>query len=368
MIATGRSQVSQPMRSNATVQIFDGADKPLRAAEHPLPTQLNGGEVLVKIRLATICGSDLHTISGQRTEATPAILGHEAVGKVVAHGPGRPDLQLGDRVTWTIADSCGHCLPCTRYGLPQKCDHLFKYGHATLANGTGLNGCYASHIVLRAGTHIVKVPDDLPDRVVAPANCALATMISATARLPQGCQSVVIQGAGLLGIYGCALLQEAGVKRVFCVDVQEQRLAQVAHFGGIPIDGRPGPYATARAKILAATQHGVDAVLEVAGASALVPEGIRLLRPGGYYGLVGMVHPHSQLDITGEQIIRKHLTLFGIHNYAPPHLDAALAFLAQTQHRYPYADLVSPTYPLTDLTTAIRVAQRGQWHRVAIAA
>ena len=348
------------------VQIFDGADKPLRAADLPLSHRLQPGEVLARIRLATICGSDLHTISGQRAEATPAILGHEAIGEVVAVGEGRFDLKPGDRVTWTIADSCGHCLPCTAYGLPQKCDHLFKYGHAALDNGTGLNGCYASHVVLRPGTHIVRVPDELPDILVAPANCALATMVSAVSHLPENCQTVVIQGAGLLGVYACALLREAGVANVFGVDVQEARLAQFARFGGLPIDGRPDRYPMAREAIGSAAPRGVDAVLEVAGVSALIPEGIRLLRVGGYYGFVGMVHPHSQLELTGEQVIRKHLTLFGIHNYAPQHLDEAVSFLGRTQQRYPYEDLVSPAYPLADLREAIDVAEQGGWHRVSV--
>lgn len=349
-----------------SAQVFDGADRPMRSIHLPIPSMLNAGEVLVQIRLATICGSDLHTISGQRTEATPAILGHEAIGEIVATGEGRATLKPGDRITWTIADSCGHCLPCTTFGLPQKCDHLFKYGHATLENGTGLNGCYASHLVLRAGTHLVPVPDELPDAVVAPANCALATMVSAISHLPDDCQTVVVQGAGLLGIYACVLLREAGVTNVFCIDVQPARLEQVKRFGGIPIDGRPDHYSAAREAIVAAAPHGVDAALEVAGVSALIPEGIRLLRPGGFYGFIGMVHPHSQLDLTGEQVIRKHLTLFGIHNYTPKHLDEAIAFLQRTYQRYPYGDLVSPPSALSNLTVAIDLAQQGRWHRVAI--
>ncbi|HRW10043.1 MAG TPA: zinc-binding dehydrogenase [Caldilineaceae bacterium] len=353
--------------NSAFVQVFTGAGEPMRSTNHPLPPQLNDREILVKIRLATICGSDLHTVAGERQEPTPAILGHEAVGDVVAVGRGRADIHVGDRITWTIADSCGECLPCTRYGLPQKCDQLFKYGHAALDDGSGLNGCYASHILLRPGTHIVKVPDALSDALVAPANCALATMISAVSHLPDTCETVVIQGAGLLGIYACALLHYTGVPNIFCVDVQPARLAQVEHFGGIPIDGRPEQYPAAHEQILAATTHGVDGVLEVAGVSALIPEGIRLLRPGGVYGFIGMVHPHSQLELTGEQVIRKHLTLFGIHNYGPQHLEEAVAFLARTQAQYPYDKLVSPPFPLADLNEALLVAKKGDWHRVAVA-
>ncbi len=349
-------------------QVFHGPNRPLQSEIRALPEELKPGEVLVAIELATICGSDLHTISGQRQEPTPCILGHEAVGRVVQADHMRPELSAGDRITWSIADSCGVCPMCTDHQLPQKCQSLFKYGHAAIDDGTGFNGCYASHIVLRAETHIVKVPDLLPDNVIAPANCAMATAVNAVSRLPDHCRTVVIQGAGLLGLYACSLLHARGVPYIFCVDIQEKRLAYVTAFGGIPIDGQPAHYPKAREKIQAVAENGVDAVLEAAGVASLVPEGIRLLRVGGYYGLVGMVHPHSQLDVTGEQIIRKCLTIYGIHNYAPWHLDQAVQFLADTVNQYPYQNLVSPPYNLADLPAAIEMAQSQEWIRVSVQA
>jgi D-arabinose 1-dehydrogenase-like Zn-dependent alcohol dehydrogenase len=137
--------------SHACAQVFAGPDQPLQNTELALPTALAPGEVLVEISLATLCGSDLHTLSGQRREETPCILGHEAVGHIVDIGSQRPSLRPGDRVTWSIADSCGTCPPCREHYLPEKCHKLFKYGHAPLINGSGLNGCYASHILLRPG-------------------------------------------------------------------------------------------------------------------------------------------------------------------------------------------------------------------------
>jgi D-arabinose 1-dehydrogenase-like Zn-dependent alcohol dehydrogenase len=84
--------------ASATVQIFDGAGQPLRLETWPLPESLAPGEVLVQIELSTICLSDLHTIRGRRAEPAPAILGHEAVGRVVGLGGGRAGLAVGDRV------------------------------------------------------------------------------------------------------------------------------------------------------------------------------------------------------------------------------------------------------------------------------
>ena len=74
---------------NALAAVFDGAGKPMRIVDVPIPGKLNAGEVVVAISLSTICGSDLHTYSGRRFEAVPSILGHEGVGRVIAAGAGR---------------------------------------------------------------------------------------------------------------------------------------------------------------------------------------------------------------------------------------------------------------------------------------
>ena len=179
---------------------------------------------------------------------------------------------------------------------------------------------------------------------------------------------MVIQGAGLLGLYACAILKERGVNHIFCVDIQERRLELVTQFGGIAIDGRSHKYAQSRQQITAVAPRGVDAVIEVAGVAELIQEGIRLLRPGGYYGLVGMVHPDSQLGLTGEQVIRKCLTLYGIHNYGPEHLEQAVQFLGQTVDTYPYESLVSAPVPLQQLAQGIELAKTQQWSRVSIQA
>ena len=206
----------------------------------------------------------------------------------------------------------------------------------------------------------------MTDAVVAPANCALATMFHAISRLPANCRAVVIQGAGLLGLYACAILNERGVNHIFCVDIQEQRLQLVSQFGGIAIDGRAHKYVHDRERITAVAPRGVDAVIEVAGVKELVQEGISLLRPGGYYGLVGMVHPDSRLDLTGEQIIRKCLTVYGIHNYGPEHLEQAVQFLEQTVNTFPYESLVSAPVPLQQLAQGIELARTQQWSRVSV--
>lgn len=339
----------------ARVAIFDGPGKPFRFEVIPLPERLGAGEALVRLSLATICGSDLHTVAGRRQEPVPCVLGHEGIGRVAAVGAGR-EAWLGKRVTWTLADSCGACAACAEFGLPQKCEHLFKYGHASLGDGSGLNGTYASHILLRPGTHLVEMPDDVPDALAASANCSLATMVAVTEDLPSPCRIAVIQGAGLLGLHGCALLRAAGVRRVWVIDPDSARRELAAAFGGEP---------AARADV---ESGSVDLVIEVAGAPSVVPEGLRLLRPGGHYHFAGMVHPDSALEIAGETIIRRCLTLRGFHNYAPRHLERAVAFLRSLDaaSAKPWISLTSPPMPLERLDEAMSLAASRRWARVAV--
>jgi len=343
-------------------QVFEEPDKPFQLESKEFQSELEPGEALVKIILATICGSDIHTIEGKRKEDTPCILGHEAVGEIIAINS-RENFKVGDRVTWTIADSCGECPSCTEYDLPEKCDALFKYGHASVHNGSGLNGCYATHILIRKGTHMVKVPDAVSHSAVAPANCALATMVNAVSQTTTKPKRVVVQGGGLLGVYACGILKEMGVVQIYCLEVNESRFQIIKEFGAIPVDAKKE---NAIQSILDETNGGIDAVFEVAGIKQLVPQGVKLLRPGGDYILVGLVHPDSDLGITGEQIIRKCIRIKGVHNYAPWHLDESVAFLERNQGVFPFEKLVSPPYKLEDIEKAVQEAQKQKWMRVSV--
>ncbi|XP_022780350.1 uncharacterized protein LOC111321670 isoform X2 [Stylophora pistillata] len=324
--------------------------------------KLKSGEILGKMRMATICKSDLHTISGRRKKATPCILGHEGIIEVIDHLRSDASFQRGDRLTFHIADCCDECENC-RGGLQQKCTSLLKYGHSTMTEDSQLNGCYASHIVIHCGTHVVKIPDHVQDKMAATANCALATMINAVSdvlekRSPYD-TVVVIQGCGLLGIYGCVLLHEAGFCKVFCVGTNPKRLEMVPKFGGIPIV--EGTHTSNGLH-----NNSVDVIIEVCGDSSVIPVGMKLLRAGGLYVFAGMVHPDSKLDINGEQIIQKCITIKGIHNYGPQHLDEAVSFLSRTCDKYPYDELFSPSFKLTDFEQALEQSKQQVYFRVCV--
>jgi len=136
-------------------------------------------------------------------------------------------------------------------------------------------------------------------------------------------------------------------------------LTAVPRFGGTPVlSSDPSPI----------PPDEVDVVIEVCGSARAVPEGLRWLRPGGHYALAGMVHPESSLSLTGEALIRKCLTLRGVHNYAPHHLDEAIGFLDRHRDNHPWESLVSPPMPLRRLDEAFALAESGRWCRVAVTA
>lgn len=344
----------------------------------------------MRLDCATICGSDLHTFHGKRNEPTPLVLGHEGVGVIEAIGndifsgnrprSGSWKLREGDRITFSVADSCGICPECTLHKLPQKCVSLMKYGHTSINSGLGLHGTYASHILLRRGTHVVPLPSGLSSKIAAPANCALATVANSLdlARLPRfgSNNSAVVQGAGLLGIYAVAWLKKrVGMAHVFCLDTNASRLKTAERFGAIPLlveacdDHTAEEHAIERAKqIRAWCPRGVDVVVEMSGARSVLKEGVNLLRHGGHYAFCGMVHPDSQLStLTGETIIRKCLTIRGVHNYTPWNLSEAVDFLKEFQSKLPFDSVLSPNmYSLDRIDDAFAEAGRGEHCRVVV--
>lgn len=372
-------------KTTALAAVFHGVGQPFELREIALPETLREGELLVRMEVATICGSDLHTVSGKRQEPLPLILGHEGVGVVERVGTdifsgSRPrhrgwSIKEGDRVSFTVADSCGTCPECTLHKLPQKCVSLMKYGHARVDDCTGLNGTYATHILLRRGTHVVKLPEQLTSRVCAPANCALATVVNCLdmGRLPRygSNRSAVVQGAGLLGIYAVAWLKKkVGMDSVFCLDVHEERLKTAEQFGAIPLQVTGGEEERLERSrfIRSLFPRGVDVAVEMTGAKQVISEGVQLLRNGGHYAFAGMVHPDSQLSsLTGETIIRKCLTIRGVHNYTPWNLEEAVHFLYEFRDELPLDAVLSPNhYTLKDINEAFHEAHSGQHCRVVV--
>jgi alcohol dehydrogenase len=351
--------------------VFEGKPHELELRSFPLP-QPAPGETLVRILGCTLCGSDLHTFTGRRSVATPTILGHEIVGQIEAFGDGPPhrdlagqELRVGDRVTWSIVAHCGDCFYCRR-GLPQKCVAGTKYGHEALRPGRELLGGLAEHCLLVRGTSIVKLPAELPLAVACPANCATATIAAAVAAAGSLTErSVAVIGAGLLGLTACAMARVGGAAEVICVDTHAGRVQRSVAFGATRAISPPELAAVVSE---ATSGYGVDVVLELSGANAAVEATLPALRLGGTLVLVGAVFPTPPIALVPEQIVRRNLTIRGVHNYAPQHLVSAVQFLADQHARFPFAELVSDWHLLAEARAAFAQALDPQQIRVGVQA
>ncbi|GAB5897432.1 alcohol dehydrogenase catalytic domain-containing protein [Mycolicibacterium mageritense] len=302
--------------------------------------ELDDGDVLVRVRLATVCGSDLHTVTGRRPAACPSILGHEAVGDVVAAGADAT-VEIGRRVVWSVTVACGECPRC-RSGFTAKCRSVRKVGHEPFDGSWALSGSYAEHVLLPRGTAIAAVPDTLPDAVAAPAACATATvMATLDAAGALAGRRVLIGGAGMLGLTAVAACADAGADAQV-IDVDAERLALTPWFGGRPSDGT-----------------AVDVAIDYTGSTGAVAAALDRLDVGGILVLAGSVLPGPALPIDPETVVRQWLTITGVHNYEPRHLDRAVAFLDRTRDRYPWRSLVAAPVPLAEIASALRPPPAG---------
>lgn len=344
------------MADTGRVVLFMGVGEPLEMREFPLPAELAPGAVLVETSVATVCGSDAHSWRGRRPFPSPAVLGHEGLGTIVEMGPGIERdtagnaLSEGDRITWTIMANCGHCVFCRTRDLPQKCLNLFKYGHEKSDVPPYFMGTFGTHVHLEPGTGIFKVPDDMADEEASPLMCAAATVTGGLSRIGVNPgDRIVIQGAGMLGLYASAIAKELGAKQVIAMDVIDKRLEMAKEFGAddtVNAADRSDEELIEEVKALTGGA-GADVVVEVAGFAQVIPLGVKMLRIGGRYLIQGSVYPDDEFTITSNDVIIKCLTIMGIHNYDSRYLGQALVLVHGSRDQYPYAKLAGPRFPLT---------------------
>jgi alcohol dehydrogenase len=355
----------------AQAVVFHGPGRPLERVSFAVP-EPQGAELLVRVSACTLCRSDLHTQAGRRTEPTPTVLGHEIVGRIEAFGStaarvdaGGKAAQIGDRITWAVAVGCGRCFFCAE-DLPQKCERPYKYGHERVKPERPLGGGLAEFVILVPLTAWFRVPDDLPDRVAAPANCATATVAAVVRQAgPLAGRCVLVLGAGVLGVTACAMARAAGASLVLAGDPVPACRERASAFGAThTFPAEPDELAAGVAEVTHG--RGADAAFELAGTAESVQSALSLVRTGGTVVLAGTVAPVGKVEFDPENVVRRMLTIRGVHNYHPGDLAAALAFLAGPGRGYPFASLVAAEYPLAEAEQAFAHAQEHPGVRVAV--
>jgi len=358
----------------AIAAVYDAPNTPFVFKEFSL-RPVKRGEVLVRVTMSTICRSDIHSYEGRRPNPCPGILGHEIIGRIEEIGEGidkdmRGDpLIVGDRITWSEFFFDGQCYYREVLDMPQKCQGVRKYGHDLAAEDPHFLGGFAEYCYILPGTWILKLPPDLSDEEATPLNCGVATMVSVTeaAEIALG-DAVVIQGLGLLGLYGAAMAKARGARCVIGLDAVESRLAIAKKFGAdhvIDVSRAAAKSIVDQVRKLC-PPDGADAVIEVCGMPDVIPQGLQMLRVGGRYALGGLVNPDANVTIDANMLVKRWITMRGVHNYHPRHLVQALDFVMANRERFPFKEIVDAKFALRDLDSAFKKASDRTVLRAAI--
>jgi alcohol dehydrogenase len=210
----------------------------------------------------------------------------------------------------------------------------------------------------------MRLPDHLPPEVACPANCATGTAAAAIAAAGTLARSTVcVLGVGLVGLTTCAMASAAGAGAIVCVDPHDGR-RELSRLFGATATSRPEGLARIAADITGS--EGFDVVFECAGPSANLPIALEQARLGGTVVLVGSTFPDVPVPVGVDQLVRRNLTIRGVHNYTPSDLRRAVEFLAVHHHSMPFAGLVAPWIPLRQIGHAFRTAALGHSLRVGV--
>jgi len=331
--------------------------KPFQLREFPLLEWIDPTGALVRVAMAGVCGTDVHLWKGQLPIPLPNILGHEAVGWLEICGDELQDdwtgksLQKGDRITWSSALACGRCFYCREQRMPTRCLNRKAYGISyNCEDPPHCNGGYAEYIYLRPGSAIFKLEDSLSTERVIGAGCALVTAIHGIERLQlKWGDTVVIQGAGPVGLAALAIALDYGCRQVILIGGPEERLRTAQRFGAaccINIEETTERHERVEWVRNLTGGYGADAVIECVGSPEAVPEAFELCRDGGGVLVLGHYGDAGEVLINPHHITRKQLRVFGSWGSEQRHMAQALEFLRLKGDRYPFEDLVTHRFPL----------------------
>lgn len=253
----------------------------------------DAGEVEVKLEACAICHSDIIFAEGGWGGHLPAVYGHEAAGVVAALGAGVTDYAVGDRVIVTLVRACGTCGSCAR-GKPTQCDTGVDVVAGPLSGVDGAQvmqgmatGAFAEDVVVHQ-SQLAPIPDDMPMDAASLLSCGVITGVGAavnTADVRPG-QTVVVIGAGGVGLNAIQGARIAGAARVIAVDMTEDKLDVAREFGAT--DGVLATDAAPWDRVREITPRGADAVLVTVGAIPAFDSAVNYLAKGGKMVMVGM--------------------------------------------------------------------------------
>ncbi|MFD3005283.1 zinc-dependent alcohol dehydrogenase family protein [Thermus tengchongensis] len=346
--------------------------KPLQVLEVDLE-EPGPGEVLVEVKAAGLCHSDLSAIDGTRPWPLPLVLGHEAAGVVRALGPGVRGLAEGDHVVFSFVPMCGTCRFCAQ-GRPHLCERgvqanregrlltgarRFSLEGKPLHHHLGVAGF--SRYTVAAQESLVPIPRDIPLEIAALFGCAVVTGVGAvvnTARVEEGASVAIfgLGGVGLAAVMGAVL---AGAYPIVAVDLLPHKLELARSLGATHVlDAREGDAAEAVREL---TEGGVDYAFETAGSVEAMLLAYRATRRGGVTVTVGLPHPERALSLQAVSLTAEERTLKGSYmGSSNPRRDLPRFLALYRAGRLPVDRLLSRTLRLEEINEGFERLAQGE--------
>jgi len=314
------------------------------------------GEVLIAVRHAGVCGTDLHIADWNAWAAgrlrPPLVVGHEFAGEIVAVGGGVAELRTGQLVTAEGHIVCGHCLQC-RTGNSHICKN-------TRIIGVDRDGAFAEYIAMPA-TNVLPL-DGIPTTVGAvmdPMGNAFHTVL--TADIPGS--TVFVVGCGPIGCFAVGIARAAGAAKVIASDVNTKRLALAKQMGAhVTIDATRDD--VVRAVLAETGGEGADVVCEMSGVPSALHQAFAAVRLGGRVQLLGIPNGQVPVDFANE-IIFKGITVYGV-------IGRKMYDTWNQMRRYLSAGLVDPgpvithQFPLAKIDEALAVIRSGDAGKIIL--
>jgi S-(hydroxymethyl)glutathione dehydrogenase / alcohol dehydrogenase len=334
-----------------------------------------GREVLVNVRASGLCHTDL-LFATNEIVPTPAVLGHEVAGIVAAVGPDVAHVRVGDHVVGSLAQSCGACVRCLS-GRPFQC----KYPESTLRRpaapprlsrngvalfqGFGLGG-FAEQALIHEN-QLAVVPKELPFPQAALLGCGVVTGAGSalnTANVSAG-DTVVIFGAGGVGLNAVSGARIAGASRIVVIDIQAKRLDEAKRFGATDVidSTKTKPVEVVRELL----PGGADHVFDFVGQKAVAEQGLAMLGVGGGLYLVGVARPDVDVGVNIFNAIAGQKRVQGV-NFGSTNAKRDIPMYAELylQGRMNLDDLVSRRISLREVNEGYAALKGGSLTRVVV--
>lgn len=321
------------------------------------------GGALVRIVAGGVCGSDVHLLTGEAgTMPFPIILGHEGIGRIERLGGIDTDyagvaVAPGDLVYWSPIAACHHCYSCTVLE-ETPCENSRFFEHAEKPNW----GSYADYAWLPAGLAFFKLPAGADPLAVASLGCALPTVLRGFERcgpVRMG-ETVVVQGAGPVGLSAVLVARQAGAREVIVIDGFDNRLEVARSLGATTtISLKEAPEERRRQVYERTGPAGPSLVVEAAGVLPAFPEGVDLTGIHGRYVILGLWGAVGTQPISPRDMTTKNISIVGATFPKPKHYFEAMHLSARLQNDVPLAALVSHRFAIEQAAEALKAVKEG---------